>query len=279
MHVNVGYLWADYFGRRHLGSIQGDGARPASSWGLSLGPLPFSLSLDLTGGLLRRSPRAPRPSACWSPSPPPYCSAIQGGPHRSPDSRPGRPDPLGSVSGNSIERPGNCADPDFDTLGPPAPRQPRQPRPCGSPPHHQAFLEGRGVACRPPLGTYNCGMNTDRRDKELQVRASELVNRISLLRDEDKLPLIVEFAGSPKAGKSTTIDIVTHFFKRTGFKTWAPTEGASKTYSVFLAPRLGRVQRMGTELCDKRDIDRLPQRRGIRSCRPLTEGRSTRLPG
>jgi hypothetical protein len=41
-------------------------------------------------------------------------------------------------------------------------------------------------------------------------------------------PVVVEFAGSPKAGKTTTIDIVTHFFKRCGYKVWAPTEGASK---------------------------------------------------
>ena len=48
MHVNVGYLWADYFGRRHLGSIQGTG-QTTLIVGASLGPLPFSLSLDLTG--------------------------------------------------------------------------------------------------------------------------------------------------------------------------------------------------------------------------------------
>ena len=48
MHVNVGYLWADYFGRRHLGSIQGTG-QTTLIVGASLGPLPFSLSLDYTG--------------------------------------------------------------------------------------------------------------------------------------------------------------------------------------------------------------------------------------
>ena len=48
MHVNVGYLWADYFGRRHLGSIQGTG-QTTLIVGASLGPLPFSLSLDFTG--------------------------------------------------------------------------------------------------------------------------------------------------------------------------------------------------------------------------------------
>ena len=53
-------------------------------------------------------------------------------------------------------------------------------------------------------------------------------------RADTKLPLVVEFAGSPKAGKTTTIDIVTHFFKRTSFKTWAPTEGASKRTPYYL---------------------------------------------
>ncbi len=48
MQANVGYLWADYFGRRHLGSIQGTG-QTVLIVGASLGPLPFSLSLDLTG--------------------------------------------------------------------------------------------------------------------------------------------------------------------------------------------------------------------------------------
>ena len=77
-------------------------------------------------------------------------------------------------------------------------------------------------------------MTTDRKDEELQERAKELVKRISPLRNGDELPLVVEFAGSPKAGKSTTIDIVTHFFKRTGFRVWAPTEGASKRTPYFL---------------------------------------------
>lgn len=48
IHVNVTYLWADYFGRRHLGSIQGTG-QTILIVGASLGPLPFSLSLDLAG--------------------------------------------------------------------------------------------------------------------------------------------------------------------------------------------------------------------------------------
>ena len=77
-------------------------------------------------------------------------------------------------------------------------------------------------------------MNTDPKDKELQDRAGTLVKRMPRLRGGTRLPLVVEFAGSPKAGKTTNIDTVTHFFKRTDFKIWAPTEGASKRTPYFL---------------------------------------------
>lgn len=59
----------------------------------------------------------------------------------------------------------------------------------------------------------------------------ELNNRardVRTYRVGDFAPVAVEFMGSPKAGKTTTIDILTHFFKRTRYKVWAPTEGASK---------------------------------------------------
>ncbi|MEP0841892.1 MAG: NUDIX domain-containing protein [Phycisphaerae bacterium] len=44
---------------------------------------------------------------------------------------------------------------------------------------------------------------------------------------EVKLPLFIEFAGSPKSGKSAIIGIVGHFFKRMGFDVLQPAEGAS----------------------------------------------------
>lgn len=43
-----GYLWPRYFGRRHLGSIQGAG-QLTGVVGASLGPLPFGFAYDLTG--------------------------------------------------------------------------------------------------------------------------------------------------------------------------------------------------------------------------------------
>jgi putative protein kinase ArgK-like GTPase of G3E family len=41
-------------------------------------------------------------------------------------------------------------------------------------------------------------------------------------------PFFVEFSGTPKSGKSTCIDIVSHFFRRMQYKVLAPSEGASK---------------------------------------------------
>ncbi|MBI2524732.1 MAG: MFS transporter [Candidatus Rokubacteria bacterium] len=43
-----GYMWPRYFGRRHLGSIQGMG-QMIGALGAALGPLPVGLAFDLTG--------------------------------------------------------------------------------------------------------------------------------------------------------------------------------------------------------------------------------------
>jgi hypothetical protein len=59
----------------------------------------------------------------------------------------------------------------------------------------------------------------------------KLAELATTLRDQlphDLAPVVVEFAGSPKSGKSTTIEIVSHFFHRTKFRVFAPSEGASK---------------------------------------------------
>ena len=47
-------------------------------------------------------------------------------------------------------------------------------------------------------------------------------------------PVFVEFSGTPKSGKSTCIDIVSHFFRRVGYNVLAPTEGASKRTPYYL---------------------------------------------
>ena len=52
--------------------------------------------------------------------------------------------------------------------------------------------------------------------------------------DHPDRPIFVEFSGTPKSGKSTCIDIVSHFFRRVGFNVLAPTEGASKRTPYYL---------------------------------------------
>ena len=47
-------------------------------------------------------------------------------------------------------------------------------------------------------------------------------------------PFFFEFSGTPKSGKSTCIDIVSHFFRRVGFRVLSPTEGASRRTPRYL---------------------------------------------
>ena len=73
-------------------------------------------------------------------------------------------------------------------------------------------------------------------------------DRIQALRDRAKetlsiasgrsRPLFVEFAGTPKSGKSSCIDTVNHFFRRLDYKVLAPTEGASKRTPYYLKDNL-----------------------------------------
>jgi putative protein kinase ArgK-like GTPase of G3E family len=48
----------------------------------------------------------------------------------------------------------------------------------------------------------------------------------SLLRFASR-PFVLEFAGSPKAGKSTSVDAIDHFFRRSKFRTHVLRERAS----------------------------------------------------
>ena len=43
-----GYLWPRYFGRRHIGSIQGTG-QMIGVVGASIGPIPLGIAFDLLG--------------------------------------------------------------------------------------------------------------------------------------------------------------------------------------------------------------------------------------
>ena len=47
-------------------------------------------------------------------------------------------------------------------------------------------------------------------------------------------PFSLSSQGLPKSGKSTCIDIVSHFFRRLDFKVLAPSEGASRRTPYYL---------------------------------------------
>jgi predicted ATPase len=83
-------------------------------------------------------------------------------------------------------------------------------------------------------------LDSDFRPSELELeqlarRATEVIERQRTL---ECAPVVIEFAGSPKSGKSTTIDVISHFFRRMDFKVRAPTEGASKRTPYHLKRNL-----------------------------------------
>jgi len=57
---------------------------------------------------------------------------------------------------------------------------------------------------------------------------------IQRTRNHPPRPFFVEFSGTPKSGKSSTIEVVRHFFRRNGFRVLAPAEGASRRTPEFL---------------------------------------------
>lgn len=75
---------------------------------------------------------------------------------------------------------------------------------------------------------------TPQSSNELRTRAETLLTQLNATDTLSGRPLFVEFSGTPKSGKSTCIDIVGHFFRRTGYKVLAPAEGASKRTPYYL---------------------------------------------
>ncbi|HZL36317.1 MAG TPA: NUDIX domain-containing protein [Tepidisphaeraceae bacterium] len=59
---------------------------------------------------------------------------------------------------------------------------------------------------------------------ELQARAEEAVHRF---KSDARRPIVIEFAGVPKAGKTSTISAIQGFFKRCGFQVQIVVERAS----------------------------------------------------
>jgi thymidylate kinase len=72
----------------------------------------------------------------------------------------------------------------------------------------------------------------DSRKEDLRKRAESVLGDSK--QNSSGRPVFVEFSGTPKSGKSTCIDIVSHFFRRVGFNVLAPTEGASKRTPYYL---------------------------------------------
>ena len=69
---------------------------------------------------------------------------------------------------------------------------------------------------------------------QLAERARGLLASQNSIPVDERRPIFVEFAGTPKSGKSTCIDTINHFFRRVGYKVLAPTEGASKRTPYYL---------------------------------------------
>ena len=82
------------------------------------------------------------------------------------------------------------------------------------------------------MDTMNDSDDNRERLDSLQANAQSVL--AYLVRNPLDRPMFVEFSGTPKSGKSTCIDIVSHFFRRVGFKVLAPTEGASRRTPAFL---------------------------------------------
>ena len=64
-------------------------------------------------------------------------------------------------------------------------------------------------------------MTSDSDREKLRKRAKRVLA-------ERRRPVFIEFAGTPKSGKSTCIEIVRHFFHRLEYKVLTPAEGASQ---------------------------------------------------
>lgn len=67
---------------------------------------------------------------------------------------------------------------------------------------------------------------------ELRTRAEQAIEQLHS--SDLKRPMFIEFAGTPKSGKSTCIETISHFFRRCDGKVLAPAEGASRRTPYYL---------------------------------------------
>lgn len=75
-------------------------------------------------------------------------------------------------------------------------------------------------------------MMPDEALEQLQKRAVRVRGELRLV--EWRRPVFIEFAGTPKSGKSTCIEIIGHFFGRSGYRVLSPAEGASRRTPYYL---------------------------------------------
>ncbi|MCG3139113.1 MAG: hypothetical protein HJJLKODD_02991 [Phycisphaerae bacterium] len=68
----------------------------------------------------------------------------------------------------------------------------------------------------------------------LAKRCKAAYERLKDSESETRLPVFIEFSGSPKSGKTTIIGIIAHFFKRMAMNVAQPAEGASLRTPVGL---------------------------------------------
>ena len=69
-------------------------------------------------------------------------------------------------------------------------------------------------------------MTSDSDREKLRERAKRVLAELREVGSQR--PVFIEFAGTPKSGKSTCIEIVRHFFHRLEYKVLTPVEGASQ---------------------------------------------------
>ena len=83
--------------------------------------------------------------------------------------------------------------------------------------------------------------------EQLIERAQAVLDR--LRSDPRDRPVFVEFAGTPKSGKSSCIEIVRHFFRRSDIKVLAPAGGCLSQDSLFPEGRPHGLQHLVSFLC------------------------------
>ena len=73
----------------------------------------------------------------------------------------------------------------------------------------------------------------DAKINEVEQRATKLTHSLPLA----SRAFVIEFAGTPKSGKSTTVEAIRHFLSRSGFRVHVLVERASLYWRQSLSHR------------------------------------------